>query len=274
MYVTRFREPTVIVAQREPVPPASEPLSLRGMDLREQFADPGRRQRFVTRMFDIIAPRYDRFTRVFSYDMDASWKQELLSFLPSLANGEIAADLACGTGDLALAVAGRSPGASVIGVDASARMIEQARERGHSAGVAFGVGDMIRLPFADGSLRALTVGYGFRNVPDWGVAVAEAARVLAPGGTLLVLDFYRPRSALWRALFLGYLRVAGHLIGWLWHGEGIVYGYIAPSIAAFVDAETFAGALREKGFEVAAVREKLWGGVALHAARRQRRVAT
>lgn len=262
-------EKTPISAHREPTP-APERLTLRGMDLASHLADPATRQGFVTRMFDIIAPRYDRFTRVFSYRMDAAWKRELLAALPPIRPGEAVADLACGTGDFALAVAASSPGAHVAGLDTSSRMISEARRRGGSEGPVYAVGDMTALPLASGSVRAITAGYGFRNVPDFRAAIAECARVLAPGGTLLVLDFYRPRSAAWRALFLGYLRVAGHFVGWLWHGEGVVYGYIAPSIAMFVDARTFARTLEQAGFDRIEVREKLFGGVALHVAHRGR----
>ena len=217
-------------------------------------------------MFDIIAPRYDAFTRVFSYRMDAEWKRELLESAPVLGAGAAAVDLACGTGDFAFAIAGHAPGANVTGLDASQRMIGEARRRASGSHAGFAVGDMIALPLATASVRLLTAGYGFRNVPDVHAAIAEAARVLNPGGTLLVLDFYRPRSAAWRTLFLWYLRTAGNVVGWLWHREAAVYGYIAPSIAAYMDAQTFAGALERAGFEAVSISEKLLGGVALHVA--------
>lgn len=238
------------------------------MDLGEHLADPGRRQAFVTRMFDIIAPRYDRFTRVFSYRMDAAWKRELLELLPALGRDDVAVDLACGTGDLALSVRDRSAQATIFGLDASSRMVAEGRRRAADRNVAFSVGDMTRLPLANGSVRLITAGYGYRNVSDWRRALEESARVLEPGGSLLVLDFYRPRSLVWRTLFLAYLRVAGQVVGWLWHGEAVVYGYIAPSIDAYVDAGTFTASLGALGFEVKTVREKLFGGVALHVARR------
>lgn len=238
------------------------------MDVSGHLADPTLRQRFVTRLFDIIAPRYDRFTRVFSFGMDESWKRELLAFLPTLPAGSTALDLACGTGDLALAVAARAPDANTIGLDASPRMIDAARRRAGASSVRFEIGDMAALPFADSSVRSITCGYGFRNVPDFRSAIAEVARVLEPGGTLVVLDFYQPRSAVWRTLFLAYLRAAGNLIGWLWHGEAVVYGYIAPSIAMYVDAHQFALELERAGFQAVVIREKLLGGVAIHVAHR------
>ena len=250
---------------------------LRHLDVEAHLADPSLKQRFVTPMFDIIAPRYDQFTRVFSFGMDGAWKESLLrDAVAASPRGAVVLDLACGTGDLAFALAERVEGARVSGVDASPKMIEAAklrrRERagGPAGRVAFQVGDMARLAATpDASVDLVTAGYGFRNVPDFRAALAEAARVLRPGGRLLTLDFYRPESAIWRSLFLGYLRVAGDLVGWLWHREPVVYGYIARSIDHFVSASDFSRALEEAGFEVERVRRRLFGGVAEHAARRR-----
>jgi demethylmenaquinone methyltransferase/2-methoxy-6-polyprenyl-1,4-benzoquinol methylase len=252
--------------------------SLRDLDVDAHLGDPALKQRFVTPMFDIVAPRYDRFTRLFSFGMDRGWKEELLAaaVADTPAMGAVVLDLACGTGDLAFAAAARLPGARVAGVDASPAMIDAAKARrraqaGGAAGtVAFRVGDMTRLDgVADASVDLVTAGYGFRNVPDFRAALAECARVLKPGGRLLTLDFYRPESAPWRALFLAYLRVAGDVVGWLWHREPVVYGYIARSIDHFVSWREFAAALEQSGFVVERVRRHLLGGIAMHAARRR-----
>ncbi|HET7456952.1 MAG TPA: class I SAM-dependent methyltransferase, partial [Gemmatimonadaceae bacterium] len=228
------------------------PTPLHDLDVDAHLDDPAIKQRFVTPMFDIIASRYDRFTRIFSFGMDRGWKEALLADAVAGApsSGAVVLDLACGTGDLAFAAASRLSGARVTGIDASPAMIDEAKARrraqaGGAAGtVAFRVGDMSRLDgVADASVDLVTAGYGFRNVPDFRAAVAECARVLEPGGRLLTLDFYRPESALWRVLFLGYLRVAGDLVGWLWHREPVVYGYIARSIDHFVSWREFSAAL-------------------------------
>ena len=251
--------------------------TLRDLDVEQYLADPAKKQHFVTPMFDIIAPRYDQFTRVFSFGMDRRWKEALLTeaVAGAPASGAVVLDLACGTGDIAFALAERLNEARVTGLDASPKMIEGAKLRrranaGGAAGrVAFQVGDMMRLAaVADASVDLVTAGYAFRNVPDYRAALAEAARVLRPGGRLLTLDFYRPESRAWRALFLGYLRVSGDVVGWLWHREPVVYGYIARSIAHFVSAPDFTLALEAAGFAVERVERKLLGGVALHVAGR------
>jgi demethylmenaquinone methyltransferase/2-methoxy-6-polyprenyl-1,4-benzoquinol methylase len=243
---------------------------LRDLDLARHLADPAIKQRFVTPMFDLVAPRYDEFTRAFSFGMDRRWKRVLVSELASrTAPGARMLDLACGTGDIALAAAAAVPGARVTGVDASARMIERARGRaGGTADLLFVEGDMARLGFSDSSVDAITAGYAFRNAPDHRTALAEAVRVLRPGGMLVTLDFFRPRSAFWRFLFLAYLRIAGNVVGWWWHREPVAYGYIAPSIDTFVSWQRFSADLMAAGFDVLRVHTWLLGGVSVHVARR------
>jgi demethylmenaquinone methyltransferase/2-methoxy-6-polyprenyl-1,4-benzoquinol methylase len=238
------------------------------MSVERHLSDPTLKQQFVTPMFDIIAPRYDAFTRVFSFGMDARWKTELIDALtPQLPPaGGVALDLACGTGDIALAVAARMPTGRVIGIDASPRMIELARAR--SGNIEFAVGDMMRLDLPDASVDVVTAGYALRNVPDPRAAIREIGRVLAPGGRLYTLDFYRPAATWWRRLFLGYLSAAGNLVGWLWHREPVVYGYIARSVDHFMTADAFSAALTENGFALHHVSRKLLGGIAVHSARR------
>jgi demethylmenaquinone methyltransferase/2-methoxy-6-polyprenyl-1,4-benzoquinol methylase len=243
---------------------------LRDLDLERHLADPAIRQRFVTPMFDLIAPRYDDFTRLFSFGMDARWKRLLVADVASLAPpGATVLDLACGTGDLALAIREAVPASRVTGIDASAQMVALARARARPLGdrpPAFAVGDMCSLDITTGSVDLIAAGYGYRNTPDHRAALREAARVLRPGGALVTLDFYRPESVPWRVLFLRYLRSAGDLVGWLWHREPVAYGYIAPSIEAFVSWQQFSTDLAAAGFAVARVRRFLLGGVAIHVA--------
>jgi demethylmenaquinone methyltransferase/2-methoxy-6-polyprenyl-1,4-benzoquinol methylase len=246
---------------------------LRELDLEAHLRDPALKQRFVTPMFDIIAPRYDRFTRVFSFGMDRRWKAELVGWMhEAIRPDSRVLDLACGTGDLAFAAAERATRGSVQGIDASSRMIELARKRATREAplnnVEFHVGDMSALDVKSASVDAVTAGYGLRNVPQYESAVREIARVLKPGGVLATLDFYRPESRVWRSLFLAYLNAAGNWVGWLWHREPVVYGYIAPSIDHFVSWQRFSATLEQHGLRVESVRPKLLGGVALHYARR------
>ena len=251
---------------------------LRDLNLARHLADPEMKPRFVTPMFDLVAPRYDDFTRLFSFGMDAAWKQSLLArALELLPEPRKALDLACGTGDLALALAALRPGVRVTGIDASTAMLALARATlarsragaaggaagAASPGVEFREGDLASLPAPDASAELVTVGYGFRNA-ELHPSLRECARVLRPGGVLAVLDFYRPGVAVWRAAFVAYLRVAGSLIGWWWHREPVAYGYIAHSVEAYVSRDEFTRAAERAGFRLAALESHLGGGVALH----------
>jgi demethylmenaquinone methyltransferase/2-methoxy-6-polyprenyl-1,4-benzoquinol methylase len=260
-------------SMRADVTRRADAAKLRELDLEAHLADPSIRQQFVTPMFDAIAPRYDRFTRVFSFGMDRGWKDELLAEATRSAPADATVlDLACGTGDLALDIARLLPSARVTGVDASAAMIDlaEARRVTEQAGsVAFTVGDMSALQLPDASVDLITSGYGFRNVPDYRVALREAARVLKPGGRLVTLDFYRPGNALYRRAVVGYLTLAGNVVGWLWHRVPVVYGYIGPSVQHFVSSGAFAESLVEARFTVNRVNRKLLGVIAIHSAQKQ-----
>jgi demethylmenaquinone methyltransferase/2-methoxy-6-polyprenyl-1,4-benzoquinol methylase len=249
------------------------------LDVDEYLADPSKKQEFVTPMFDTIAPRYDRFTRLFSLGMDARWKRFAIDTAVEEARrtGTVrhALDLASGTGDLAVGIARSLPDVRVTAIDASPQMINAfgARLRGDNADVATQVvarvGDMTRLDIPDRSVELITAGYGVRNVPDYERAIAEMARVSRPGATLVTLDFYRPVNPVWRRLLLAYLAAAGNAVGWLWYRDPVIYGYIAKSIAHFVSWQDFSVLLETHGFAVSFVRRFLGGGIAVHVAHRR-----
>ncbi len=246
-------------------------LKLRKMDLKAYLTDPAAKQDFVTPMFDLVAPRYDRFTKVFSLGMDRGWKRQLLEEVKRVAPPKASVlDLACGTGDLALEMSRMLPAADVTGLDISEAMIEMAegrRESERATRVRFSVGDMSKLDVADESVNVVTVGYGFRNVPDHRQALREVARVLAPGGHLITLDFYRPENLIWRKSLVTYLTAAGGAVGWLWHRAPVAYSYLGPSVDHFVSWQGFSRALEETGFVVERVRRKVLGAIAIHIAR-------
>ena len=266
---SEFRFSGVPITPRHPRSPSGQQLG--DLDLEEHLANPALKQEFVTPMFDVIAPTYDRFTRVFSFGMDVGWKRELMALLSTLITPDSRVlDLACGTGDLAFAAGVTATRGSVLGVDASPMMIEHANARAAreapAGTVRFAVGDLTSLDAPDASVDVITAGYALRNVPNYERGVAEMARVLKPGGVVATLDFYRPESWLWRRVLLAYLSAAGNWVGWLWHREPVVYGYIARSIDHFVSWQRFSATLEAHGLRVETVRTKLLGGVAIHVA--------
>jgi len=209
-------------------------------------------------MFDRIAPVYDAMNRVMTAGLDRRWRRATVEAV--VAPGDRVLDACCGTGDLA--VEARRHGADVVGLDFAEAMLERARRK--SAGVEWVRGDVLALPFEDGSFDAATVGFGIRNVEDLAAGLRELRRVLRPGGRLGVLEITRPRGALapfYRVWFDGIVPLLGRVLP-----GGAAYSYLPASVRRFPSSESLAALLEEAGF--AEVRFRLFAGgiVALHVA--------
>jgi demethylmenaquinone methyltransferase / 2-methoxy-6-polyprenyl-1,4-benzoquinol methylase len=209
-------------------------------------------------MFDRIAPVYDLMNRAMTMGLDGRWRR--LAAEAVVRPGDRVLDACCGTGDLALA--GRTAGGEVVGLDFSERMLERARRK--SAAIEWVRGDLLALPFPEGGFDAATVGFGIRNVPELEAGLGELARVLRPGGRLGCLEITRPRGALrpfFRLWFDGLVPLAGKVLP-----GGAAYSYLPASVRRFPGPEDLAAAMRSAGF--ADVRWRLLGGgiVALHTA--------
>ena len=214
--------------------------------LADRIATHEGKKRFARTVFATIADRYDLITVLLSYGRDRRWKRRLIG-IAAPAAGSTALDLATGTGDIAFGLDQR--GARVVGLDITRRMIELARSKTAPAGAPeFLVGDMMALPFADARFELVTTGYGLRNVPDIGSALAEMFRVLEPGGQALSLDFNRPSNALMRGAYLAYLHLVGGMLGWLLHGDPDTYRYIPASIRHYPGARGVVALMEAAGF--------------------------
>ena len=235
--------------------------------LRQSLSTPDGKSRYVRRLFATIADRYDFITVALSYGQDRGWKRRLVALAQPVA-GRRALDLATGTGDIAYSLA--SSGARVVGLDITPRMIELAigKKSEHAGSCSFVVGDMLTLPFPDRSFDLVTTGYGLRNVPNLAGAVDEIARVLAPGGLALSLDFNRPANGLVRRAYLLYLTLAGGGLGWLLHGDPDTYRYIPASIRQYPGAEAVGRLMETRGFTDVLYLPVLGGLMAIHRARR------
>jgi ubiquinone/menaquinone biosynthesis methyltransferase len=232
------------------------------LTLRSTISTPEGKRRYVRRLFATIADRYDLITILLSYGQDRRWKRRLIA-LAGLQPDDRVLDVACGTGDLLFAAADRVRLA--VGLDITHRMLQLARRKQDARVVT---GDMLALPFAEGSFTVVTTGYGLRNVPDLPVAIREIRRVLAPGGRLLSLDFNRPSNAVARNAYLAYLTVAGSALGFVLHRDPDTYRYIPESIRNYPGAEGVARLLAAAGFEEVRAIPLLGGFMAIHTARR------
>ncbi len=215
----------------------------------------------VRSMFDRIAPVYDVMNRVMTAGLDIRWRR--LAAEAAVRRGDRVLDAACGTGDLALADLKAGAG-KVTGLDFSAAMLARARRKSapRPDALEWVQGDMLALPFADGTFDAATVGFGVRNVADLELGLRELRRVLRPGGQLAILEITQPRGALRPFFSLWFDRVVPAL-GKVLPG-GAAYSYLPASVKRFPDAESLARMLRECGF--GDVRFRLLAGsiVALH----------
>jgi len=212
----------------------------------------------VRSMFDRIAPVYDVMNRVMTMGLDRRWRG--ITARAVVQPGSRVLDACCGTGDLA--VAGEQEGGIVTGLDFSSEMLARARPK--SPSIEWIEGDMLALPFADGSFDVVTVGFGVRNVVDLRAGLVELRRVLRPGGRLAILEITQPRGILKPFFSLWFDRIVP-LLGRVLPG-GKAYTYLPASVRRFPEAEDLATLIDEVGFEEAAFR--LFGGsiVALHTA--------
>jgi demethylmenaquinone methyltransferase/2-methoxy-6-polyprenyl-1,4-benzoquinol methylase len=210
----------------------------------------------VRSMFDRIAPVYDAMNRLMTAGLDRRWRRETAAAV--VHPGDRVLDVACGTGDLALAAA--AAGGRVTGIDFSTRMLERARRK--SSAVEWLEADALALPFDDASFDVVTSGFGVRNLADLEAGLRELRRVLGPGGRIGVLEITQPQGAL-RPFFRVWFDRVVPLMGKVLPGGG-AYTYLPASVRRFPGPGDLAAALERAGF--ADVRYRLFAGgiVALH----------
>jgi demethylmenaquinone methyltransferase/2-methoxy-6-polyprenyl-1,4-benzoquinol methylase len=222
-----------------------------------------KRPREVAAMFDGVARRYDFTNTVLSGGLDRLWRKRTRQCL-ELEPGQRILDLAAGTGVSTVEL--RHSGARPVGCDFSLGMLREAvRSR---RGVPMVAGDGMHLPFADGVFDAATISFGLRNIADVPLALRELARVVRPGGRLVVCEFSRPTFPPFRALYLNYLM---RLLPWIARrvaSNSDAYVYLAESIRAWPAQEQLARTIAGCGWREVRFRNLTGGIVALHLAER------
>ena len=215
------------------------------------MAAPDKTPARIAGMFDAIAPRYDLLNRVLSAGLDRKWRQRAVRELELGATARVL-DLCTGTADLALATAEQHADASVIGVDFSGAMVRLGLVKVRGAGLAGRIalvrGDATRIPVADASCDAATIGFGIRNVAEPERALAELARVLRPGARLAILEFGQPRIPGIRTLYAWYFRYLLPLVGKLVSHHQSAYSYLPASVGSFPPPAEFAKTIERHGF--------------------------
>ena len=200
----------------------------------------------VREMFASIARRYDTANEVLSLGIHKGWRRAAVD-LSGAASGQGVLDCATGTGDLALEFKRAvGPRGEVIGTDFCAEMLESAPAKAAKAGlqVKFAVADVLALPYPDGQFDVASIAFGIRNVDDPLLCLREMARVVKPGGCVIVLEFGQPRGP-FGALFRAYSRGVMPVVGGLLTGNRAAYEYLPRTAAAFPAGEKFLGVMRE-----------------------------
>ena len=225
----------------------------------------------VQGMFASIARRYDRLNHLLSMGQDRRWRAAMMEQLPELEPGVRVLDLCTGTGDVAFELAGAVPrGATVHASDFCEPMVALAPAKAPDeiTPPCFHVADAMALPFGAAHFKAITIAFGLRNVEDPSVALAEMARVLTPGGRLLILEFGRPQNRMFSAVYRLYVFHILPWIGRLVSGSKEAYRYLPESVWAWYGTDVLAGMMRQAGFDSVTSRPFYNGAVVLHMATR------
>jgi len=217
----------------------------------------------VQQMFSAIAPRYDVANEVLSLGIHRRWRSRAVK-LSGVQPGHAVLDCATGTGDLAFALKRAvGPAGRVVGTDFCQEMLAEAPKKAQRLGleVKFEVADALALPYGDALFDGATIAFGIRNVDDPVKCLREMARVVRPGGTVVVLEFGQPGGP-FGALFRFYSRKVMPFVGALLTGQRAAYEYLPRTAAAFPAGEKFLGLMDEAGVFASRSAHPLTFGVA------------
>jgi demethylmenaquinone methyltransferase / 2-methoxy-6-polyprenyl-1,4-benzoquinol methylase len=224
-----------------------------------------KKPRDVAAMFDAVALRYDVTNTVLSLAQDRRWRRRTRQCL-QLQSGQRVLDLAAGTG-VSTAELLRAE-VQAVACDFSLGMLQAGRANRRRRHVRFVAGDALHLPFADAAFDAATISFGLRNVADVPAALAELARVVRPGGRLVVCEFSRPPWAPFRYVYLNYLMRALPWIARRVASNPDAYVYLAETIRRWPAQPDLARMIAAAGWNEVRYRNLSGGIVALHLAER------
>jgi len=220
--------------------------------------------RWVRRIFEDVAPKYDLLNHLLSFNIDRGWRKRLVERLhPVLQSpGTLTLDLCCGTGDVLFDLQ-NGAASPVIGADFCHPMLVTAAGKAKRRGTRAALleADALHLPLSDASLDAVAIAFGFRNLSNYGAGLNELHRVLKKNGTLTILEFSHPQGLLTKAGYGLYSRILLPAIGGIVSGSREAYTYLPESIGKFPHADELRDLMIAHGF-LKTDYELLTGGIA------------
>ncbi len=205
----------------------------------------------IRKLFDNIAPDYDRLNHILSLNIDKGWRRKAVKELVDTAGPLEILDVACGTGDFTIEIAQKAPaGSKVTGIDLSEGMMAIGREKIKAAGVdaVMVQGDCEELPYNDDTFHRISVGFGVRNFEHLQIGLNEMYRVLTPGGKLVILELSVPSNPIIRWCYkLYFLNILPTIGGWI-SGDRGAYEYLPASVLKFPAPDKFIPMLQQAGF--------------------------
>ena len=222
----------------------------------------------VRAVFESVAGNYDLMNDLMSGGAHRLWKRFTLS-QTGLRRGHRALDVAGGTGDLAAGMAAQvGDSGLVVLTDINAAMLSEGRDaltdRGLVGNVRYSLANAERLPFPDASFDCVTIGFGLRNVTDKQAALQSMARVLKPGGQLLILEFSHPTAPGLKPIYDAYSFSVLPWLGKMVAKDEASYRYLAESIRRFPNQDSLLGMMQSAGLENCRYHNLSGGIVALH----------
>lgn len=220
---------------------------------------------FVRDMFARIAPRYDVTNRMMTAGLDERWRRRAIALLAPPHDGDVL-DCCCGTGDLVFGLLRRDKSLHVTGIDFCAPMLERARERSRKAHApaSFLEGDVMQLPFADGSFDGATMGFSLRNVVDIDAVLHEVLRVLRPGRRFVNLDVSKAPNPTFKRFFDLYFYRIVPLLGGMIGGSRQAYNYLPNSLTHHPNAPELRARFESAGFVNCGYVPLMGGSIAIH----------
>jgi demethylmenaquinone methyltransferase/2-methoxy-6-polyprenyl-1,4-benzoquinol methylase len=220
----------------------------------------------VAEVFASVAPRYDLMNDLMSLGIHRAWKQIFTTLLDPRPTRRLL-DLAGGTGDISFGWLRKGGGPAILS-DINPAMLDVGRdraiERGHVGDLTFLVADAEALPIPSGSMDVVSMAFGLRNCTDKAAVLAEAKRVLRPGGRFHCLEFSRLEVAALIPLYEAWSFKVLPRLGRVFAGDAESYQYLAESIRMFPDQQALAAMMRDAGFSRVAVRNLSGGIAAIH----------